>query len=233
MEYSISKRNCLWVCIVSLIGTISCIVTDTIVSLEHYLHHPVFHVFTFLTEEFFTVFPYYLPFILFTVYLMFFAKKKINHIFFFISCAVFALSNLWNLFIKINVLFLNSSLNELYAELGQILYVIISLVSVIFSVFAIVSMRKLKFVKILKIFAIIMIALNILLVVCTFPYDVDNIIATTAYFLFWIFCIKKKEDSCPIADIKTEIAKAEYLLEIGMISQEEFEQRKNNILAAR
>ena len=55
MEYSISKRNCLWVCIVSLIGTISCIVTDTIVSLEHYLHHPVFHVFTFLTEEFFTV----------------------------------------------------------------------------------------------------------------------------------------------------------------------------------
>lgn len=232
MEYSISKRHCLWIFIVSLIGTISCIVTDTLVSLEHYLHHPVFHVFTFLAEEFFTVFTY-LPFILFTVYLMFFAKKKINHIFFFISCAVFALSNLWNLFIKINVLFLNSSLNELYAELGQILYVIISLFSVIFSVFAIVSMRKLKFVKILKIFAIIMIALNILLVVCTFPYDVDNIIATTAYFLFWIFCIKKKEDSCPIADIKTEIAKAEYLLEIGMISQEEFEQRKNNILAAR
>lgn len=232
MEYSISKRHCLWIFIVSLIGTISCIVTDTLVSLEHYLHHPVFHVFTFLAEEFFTVFTY-LPFILFTVYLLFFAKKKINHIFLFVSCAVFALSNLWNLFIEINVLFLYNILDEFYAELGQILYFVISLLSVFFSVFAIVSMRKLKFIKILKIFAIIMIALNILLVICTFPYDVDNIIATTAYFLFWIFCIKKKEDSCPIADIKTEIAKAEYLLEIGMISQEEFEQRKNNILAAR
>ena len=87
--------------------------------------------------------------------------------------------------------------------------------------------------KILKIFAIIMIALNILLVICTFPYDVDKFIATTAYFLFWVFCIKKKEDTRPSADIKTEIAKADYLLEIGMISQEEFEQRKNNILATR
>lgn len=232
MEYSINKRNCLWICIVSLIGTISCIVTDTLVSLEHYLHHPVFHVFTFLEEEFFTVFTY-LPFILFAVYLLFFAKKKIDHIFLFVSCAVFALSNLWNLFIEINVLFLYSSLDEFYAELGQMLYFIISLFSVIFSVFAIVSMRKLKFVKFLKIFAIIMIALNILLAICTFPYYVDNFIATTAYFLFWVFCIKKKEDTRPYADIKTEIAKADYLLEIGMISQEEFEQRKNNILAAR
>ena len=232
MEYSISKRHCLWICIVSLIGTISCIVTDTLVSLEHYLHHPVFHVFTFLAEEFFTVFTY-LPFILFAVYLLFFAKKKINHIFLFVICAVFALSNLWNLFIEINVLFLYNILDEFYAELGQILYFVISLLSVFFSVFAIVSMRKLKFIKILKIFAIIMIALNILLVICTFPYDVDKFIVTTAYFLFWVFCIKKKEDTRPSADIKTEIAKADYLLEIGMISQEEFEQRKNNILATR
>lgn len=121
-----------------------------------------------------------------------------------------------------------------------------SLFSIIFSAYAIVSVRKnFEKVIILKILSIVLIALNVLFTLSTLPDGISELnygnpgylinaffdsVATVSFFLFWLFGIKKAADNPEQTDTKTEMKKADYLLEIGLITQEEFEKRKERIL---
>lgn len=121
-----------------------------------------------------------------------------------------------------------------------------SLISVIFSVIAVISVNKeFKRLRRLKVLAIIIIILNVLTTFNAIPFGIDelsygnpgylmnvifNSVATVSFFLFWIVGIKKTENNPEQTDTKTELKKAKYLLEIGLISQKEFEERQEKIL---
>lgn len=266
MNYSVNRKNLLWLGIVSAIGAAGYLVTNILIFAADYLRHPVFHILMFLAEIPVSVF-LCSPFMLLAVYIFCFAKKNLNHLLLSASCILFLIKSAGSLLVvggaplvfgyeellkvivpleTVEDLIISGNIYAFSDALRLTLGFYESLLSVIFSVIAVISVNKqFKRLRRLKVLAIIIIILNVLITLNAIPFGIDelsygnsgylmnvifNSVTTVSFFLFWIFGIKKTENNPEQTDTKTELAKSKYLLEIGLISQEEFEKRKEKIL---
>lgn len=265
MNYSVNRKNLLWLGIVSAIGAAGSLFSNIFIFAEDYLRHPVFHSLVFLTDIAFSVF-LYSPFIFLAVYILFFARKKLDHGLLSVSCILLLISSLcilvvscapfiWGYEELLNVivpletiedLVISGNVYAFWSDFRITFCFYESLFSIIFSAYAIVSVRK-NFKKIifLRGLSIVLIVLNILFTLSTLLFGIDELnygnpvylinaffdsVATVSFFLFWLIGIKKADNTPEQTDTKTELKKAKYLLEIGFISQEEFERKKEKIL---
>ena len=93
MNYSANRKNLLWLGIVTAIGAAVSLISNIFIFAEDYLRHPVFHSFLFLTDIAFSVF-LYAPFIISAVYILFFARKKLDHGLLSVSSILLLISSL-------------------------------------------------------------------------------------------------------------------------------------------
>lgn len=266
MNRTVNVKRLVLLGIISVMGTLGSLLVSIVADVSDMLHHYEPH----LAVLFFDVVIAFLicsPSIIFSVYLIFFARKKLSHPLLYASCIFFALRSLWQLVVVASVTLVNgfdeNTLNLLLPlrtikdlittgnifgftmEIGLTFYFYGPLLSVVFCILAIVTARKgFKKMTGLKVLATVIMVLNLLFTVINVPFGIEEFwhgfqdylpriisesMMIVSFCLFWIICIKKGEEGKGQTDIKTELAKANYLLEIGMITQEEFEKKKSEI----